>query len=146
MPFATPAKVIASYPSQIANALNVADNAAALGSELLSRSCDEANDMVESYLRRIAVIPLPGDPDSPDYYPALSRVACDLAFWNVIQDRRETIAESDRATNKNALKFLEDIATGRVGFVTAPNATSTTGAKVASKLVASGSFDVFEVL
>jgi len=93
--------------------------------------------MVESYLRRVVSLPLPGDADAPEYYPALSRVAVDLAFWSVLQDRREVISESDRATNKNALKFLEDIATGAIGFDVAATGQASTGARRSVRMVAS---------
>jgi phage gp36-like protein len=127
MSFSTPESVARSYPNQVRRLLNLPENADLSANDKLLWACDKANHEVEMYLGGVVKLPLPEPAES---YPALVAHAIALAWWHLLQDRPETLTESDRANVRDAREFLKAVSCGKASLGLPPQSKRVAGAKI----------------
>jgi phage gp36-like protein len=126
MIFATPASLVANYPNQIYNVLKVSDGADISANAKALAACEQANSEAEMHLAGVVTVPLELEGSE---YPALVRNATEIAFWILLNDRMESVTEADRARVKDARRFFENLASGKIRMAIVPSAVAVAGAK-----------------
>lgn len=132
MAYATVAAMIARFSSSIYQILNVANGADITANAPLLDAITRANEEVDSYLVAKYALPLAAAPAQIVGY------ACDMARYFLISATRiEILSQADRDTYRDAQKYLENVASGKVGL-TVPG-TGTFEADSLSSLVTTAS-------
>jgi phage gp36-like protein len=127
MIFTTVEKVLIAFgENQVRAILDVEEGADLNTNQTLRDAIDRANALAASYLRRSVPLPLPGDPTSRDFFPDLCGHVANLVRWYILEPRPDIPAETDRMRQKDAIQFLEDVASGKVRLLEEEQAEGST--------------------
>jgi len=97
------------------------DNAGLVDNDKVTRAIADADATVDAYCQGRYTVPLDPVPNK------IRQVSVDIAIYNLYSRRDDTAPETRKDRHKEAIRFLEKVADGKIDLGTATPAPETTG-------------------
>lgn len=111
MPYCVIDDLIKALPEQQLIRITDDDQTGAYDSGRVQEAIDSASEEVDVYLGGRIALPITGD-----IPPILSKMAVDIAIYNLYSRVKEQIPETRKERYRNATRFLEKVSEGKISL------------------------------
>ena len=124
MAYCTKSDILNQVEEEILIGLTDDEDLGSVDDDVVTRAIADADSTVDAYCQGFYTVPLSPVPDK------IRQISVDIAIYNLFSRRDDTAPEIRKDRHREALRFLEKVAGGKVELGSATPAPNTTGKTV----------------